>query len=286
MRLRPLPLSELFDEVFRLYRRRFLLLWATSIFSAVPALVAVLAGVAIAAAFGVFSSTAGQFAGTPGTAELVAAGFGLLVALAMLPVAVYAPWRAAIATALGEPATAGRILQDVLRNYWRLWLLALGYGLLLLVCVLLLFTCLLIPLSAWLLVKWSLVIPAWFLERQRLGWALSRSWALTERNWWRLLGIMLLFYILYQVVSSALGSFTFLAVAAPHEWALAVTVIQLTVQVALSTLLTPLLPLVLTLLYLDLRVRHEHLDLEVMARQLAGPEPLWSLPSPPGAPPS
>jgi hypothetical protein len=248
----------------------------------VPALVALLAGLAIAAAFGLFTSTFGQFSSGPGPAEMAAAGFGLLVALAMLPVAIYAPWRAALATALGEPATTGRILQEVLRHYWRLWLLALGYGVLLLVCVLLFFTCLLIPLAAWLLVKWSLVIPAWFLERQRLGWALSRSWALTERNWWRLLGIMLLFYVLYQVVSSALGSFTFLAVAAPREWAIAVTVLQIAIQVVLSTLLTPLLPLVLSLLYLDLRVRHEHLDLEVMARRLVGPEPEWALPPPPG----
>lgn len=270
--------------MFRLYRRRFLLLWATSIFSVVPLLLFGLAGVAVAAAFGVFTTSVGQFAGAPGSAELVAAAIGALVALAMLPVAIYAPWRAAVASALGEPTTAGRILQDVLRHYWRLWLLALGYGTLLLVCGLLFLTCLLIPLAVWLIIKWSLVVPAWFLERQRLGWALSRSWALTERNWWRLLGLLLLFYVLYQVVSSALGSFTLIAVAAPRDWQLGATVIQLVVQLALSTLLTPLLPLVLTLLYLDLRVRHEHLDLEVMAQRLAGGGEEWALPPPPGAP--
>jgi hypothetical protein len=251
----------------------------------VPVLVTGLAGVAIAAAFGVFTASVGQFAGTPGTAELGAAGIGLLVALAMLPVAVYAPWRAAMATVLGEPATTGGILQDVFRSYGRLWLLVLGYGLLLLACGLLFVTCLLMPLAVWLVIKWSLVVPAWFVERPRLGWALSRSWTLTERNWWRLLGILLLFYLLYQVVSSALNSFTIVAILAPREWAITATGAQLLVEVALSTLLTPLLPLVLTLLYLDLRVRHAHLDLEVMARRLVSEEPEWSLPLPPGAAP-
>ena len=278
MRLRPLPLSELFDEVFRLYRRRFPLLWGTSLFSVVPLLVLALAGVAIAAAFGVFAGAAGQFAGPPGTAELVAAGFGILVALAMAPISLYAVWRAALATALGEPTSVGRILGDVFKHYWRLWWLAIGYGFLVLCTFFLAATCLLLPLAAWLFVKWTLVVPAWFAERPRLGVALSRSWGLTERNWWRLFGILLLFYVLYQVVSSALGSFTLLVVAAPRDWEIAASVIQVIVQVGLSTLLAPLFPLVLTLLYLDLRVRHEHLDLEVMARRLVTNEPQWALP--------
>lgn len=244
----------------------------------VPLLIAGVAGLAIAAAFGIFTGATGTFTGPPGTAELIAAGIGLLIALALTPIALYAVWRAALATVLGEPTTIGHILQDVFRVYWRLWWLAIAYGFLLLCCGLMAVTCLLFPLAAWLAVKWSLVVPAWFAERPALGPALSRSWSLTERSWWRLFGILLLFYLLYQVVSSALGSFTLAAAAAPREWVVAASVIQVAVQVALSTLLAPLFPLVLTLLYLDLRVRREHLDLEVMARRLVTSEPEWSLP--------
>lgn len=246
----------------------------------VPVAVLIGGGVAIFASTGAFGSDA--FGGPSSTAELSGGLAGLLLGLAMLPVAVYTVWRACIAAVLGEPATVGGILQEVARSYWRLWLLTIGYGLLTLLAVLLFFTCLLIPLSLWLLVKWSLVVPAWFVERRRLGVALSRSWDLTKDNWWRLFGILLLFYVLETAISGGLSSFGIATAVVPRDWVGTVTVVQVIFQIGFSAVLAPLYPLVLTLLYFDLRVRHEHLDLEMLAREVGQAARPWELPPPPG----
>jgi hypothetical protein len=252
----------------------------TSLFTVIPIAVLIAGGVAIAAAFGAFSG-GGGFSGAPSEAALIGGIVGLLVGIAMLPVAVYAVWRACIAAVLGEPATIGSILQETTRSYWRLWTLTLGYSLLILATVLLFFTCFLIPLSLWLLVKWSLVVPAWFVERRRLGAALGRSWALLEDNWWRLFGILLLFYVLQFAISFALSSFSVVTAAVPSDWTGAAAAVQVIFQLGFSAVLAPLYPLVLTLLYFDLRVRHEHLDLEMLAREVGGARS-WELPPPPG----
>jgi hypothetical protein len=257
----------------------------TSLFTVVP--LAVLgAGIAgIAAAFGAFAGPGGQFGGPSSDAEVTAGAVGLLVGIAMLPIATQTVWRAAIAAVLGEPATVGSILQQVARTYWRLWGLTLGYTALIIVALLLFVTCLLLPLGLWLLVKWSLVLPAWFVERQRLGAALSRSWELTKANWWRLFGILLLFYVLQFAVSAALSSFAALSALVPSDWAGTTLAVQVIVRIGFSAVLAPLYPLVLTLLYFDLRVRHEHLDLEMLAREVGGGRP-WELPPPPGMGPA
>ncbi len=250
-------------------------------FTVIPIAVLAAGGVGIAAAFGAFAGPGAAFAGASSTAEVSAGAVGLLIGVAMLPVAVYAVWRAAVAAVLGEPATVGSILQEVTRSYWRLWTLTLGYSLLILGVLLLCVTCFLIPLSLWLLVKWGLVVPAWFVERRRLGAALSRSWDLTKDSWWRLFGILLLFYVLQFAISLALSSFSAIAVVVPSDWLATTTAAQTIVQIGLSAVLAPLYPLVLTLLYFDLRVRREHLDLEMLAREVGGARP-WELPPPPG----
>jgi hypothetical protein len=251
----------------------------------VPIAVLAAGAAGVAAAFGAFAGPGGQFSGAPSEAAVTAGGVGVLIGIAMLPVAVYAVWRAAIAAVLGEPATVGSILQEVARNYWRLWALALGYGALILAVLLLFLTCLLIPLALWLLVKWSLVVPAWFVERHRLGGALRRSWDLTRDNWWRLFGILLLFYVLQVAISFALSSYSAIAAVVPGDWAAVVAGLQAITSIGLSAVVAPLFPLVLTLLYFDLRVRHEHLDLEMLARELGGARP-WELPPPPGLGPA
>lgn len=246
-----------------------------------------LAVVAILAAFGLGTATFGHLGGAaPSTAEILAGGVGVVIAIVMAPVAIYAVWRAAVAAVLGEPATARSILQDVSGLYFRLWLLMLGYGVLILLASLLAITCFLIPLTVWILVKWCVVVPAWFVERHRLGAALSRSWELAAENWWRLFGTLLLFFVLYEAVSGALGSFSLVAVFVPREWAVLAAVANVVVEVVLGAILAPLFPLVLTLLYFDLRVRHEHLDLEMMAREVSGGPPGWVLPPPPGQVPA
>lgn len=276
VRLRPLVLSELFDEVFRLYRRRFLLLWLASLFAVIPALIVTVAAASLFAAFGLFSqdATAPDF-GSAGPAILAVTVIAGLAVIALLPFSAFLPWRATMAAVLGEEMTIGQLLQAVGGSYWRLWLLALGYfGLILLVSIPAI-TCVGVILTAWLYVKWCVTIPAWFAEEQQVGSALRRSWSLVDGNWWRVFGILLLFFLLAQVIGTALNSFTLVAAFVPPRWMFVAQFSQLAVELLLNTFVNPLAPLVTTLIYLDLRVRHEHLDLQVMARRLAGDQSIW-----------
>lgn len=295
LRLRPLPLSELFDEVFRLYRRRFTLLWVSAVFATIPSAIFTGVGVAVLAGFGLFTQSQPQISGPPNGPGLISAGIGLLIALALTPLAAFLPWRAALAAVLGEPLSVGGLLQATMSSYGRLWLLTLGFGGLLVLAALPALTCVGVVLTVWLYVRWSVTVPAWFAEGRRVRPSLARSAALVEGNWWRIFGILFLFTILSEVVGGALSSFTIVAAFVPPDWLVVATIARLVVDLFLNTLVAPLFPLVATLLYFDLRVRHEHLDLQVMARRLRGETSLWPPapepyppppPLPPGMPPA
>src|SRR5438132_208808 len=85
----------------------------------------------------------------------------------------------------------GEVLDEVFRFYRRnFWLL-----------VLLSLTCLLIPLSLWILVRWAVAIPVLLNERAGPVAALSRSWHLTRGSWWRTFGILVVAILIEYVAS-------------------------------------------------------------------------------------
>ena len=271
LRMRPLEVGDILDETFRMYRRHFLLFAGISVILSIPS--AALFGLAFGSVTSALQQTNGQPSDlsflTPLLSELAAA---LVVNVLILPFTYGAVMYAACESALGMPVSAGSVLSGVLRRYfpllgfWALFLISLYVSLVLCVLPVILWT--------WIFVSWSVVAPAMFVERIGLGSAMSRSWRLVEGRWWRTFLVLFLILILWYVAALALGAFLqlgqylLLLVVSPY---IATAIATASGQVV-SALVNPILQIAIVLVYFDLRVRKEGLDLFQMAYQLSPPQ--------------
>ena len=145
---------------------------------------------------------------------------------------------------------------------------------------LLFITIVLIPLVMWILVSWSMAIPVLLLERAGPLTSLRRSRALVRGNWWRLFAIFIVTYLLAGVISSGVGALVGgVAALVPGLSADVRGGVLLTVLAVTSALTEPVFPIVVTLLYFDLRVRNEALDLDVLAQRAAAASPPVAAPT-------
>jgi hypothetical protein len=270
LRLRPLGLGEILDDIFRVYRRRFGLLVGIALILSVPGLlVQILAGQAdqigfIGTAFSNLGNPAAFAAQPPPQINLVGFGAGYLVVLVTIPFAVGGISQAAIDLALGNPVSVRSALLAVLRRYWGLLGLSLLY-------LLLSVTFICFPVFVWLFVRWSVAIPAQLAEGIGPVRALSRSWDLTRGSWWRIFGTLLVMYLLQSAVGGALGLLAYpIGLFVPFVPPVVHGAIVLTLGTASQALVLPVLYLCVVLIYFDLRIRREHFDLDQLARQAAG----------------
>lgn len=270
LRLRPLEIGDLLDETFRLYRRHFFLFAGISVILSIPT----------AALYGAYFALLGglvQQAGATGqpadatTVVSVVVGFALLglLALVLVPFTYGAVCYAACEAAMGRRVTAGAMVRGVLHRYFQL----LGYW----VLIGLMFSvgiCL-FPLWIWIGVCWVVVMPVMFVEGAGLGAAMSRSWRLVEGHWWRTFLILFLMGVVVEVVRLALGAFfvigqQLLLLFFNSYLLVAISGAIETIVVALAN---PIFQIVLVLIYFDLRVRREAIDLFQLAQRVAGPQP-------------
>lgn len=119
-----------------------------------------------------------------------------------------------------------------------------------------------IPVLLLLAVRWLFWGQAIVIEGLGPVGALQRSWYLVEGSWWRVFGIALVFLLIsialsipVLIVSSLVG--------------LASDFVGSLVGAAGTALITPVGFIGMTLLYLDLRVRREGLEVETLAAGLA-----------------
>lgn len=125
----------------------------------------------------------------------------------------------------------------------------------------------LVVLYVWFLVRTLLIPPALVLEGQGLWPAVGRGWRLSRGSFWRLFGIYLLASIAVSIISSILTvPFSFLG-----GFALEAGNFELyTAVTAFGSILTGVLSAAFTagvicLLYIDVRMRREGLDVELAA---------------------
>ncbi|PZR54380.1 hypothetical protein DNL40_05700 [Xylanimonas oleitrophica] len=121
--------------------------------------------------------------------------------------------------------------------------------------------------ALWLSVRLGLVPPALALEGQGLWATVRRAWVLTRGSFWRLFGIYLLSYVIVSIVASIVTS--------PLSFVLGALMTQAgpTALVAVTTLATVIQTLVMliflagvvALLYIDVRMRREGLDVQLAA---------------------
>lgn len=263
LRLRPLEIGDILDETFRLYRRNFLVLAGIAVIFQIP--LAALSG------FGYFqflsfltseATASGQpdFNGFLGSMSPLAAG--VLVNLAVLPLLYGGIAYAVCQAALGNRVTIWSALRGAFRKYFQV----LGFYFLL---GLMIVAFCLFPLWAWIAVNWVVVLPIMFIEGTGLFAAMGRSWRLVQGRWWRTFFILFLMYVLNYVISLGLGAFLYLAQVlmtiflSPY---LALAIYEGAV-VLVSALVIPVQLIAVVLIYFDLRVRKEAIDLFQLAHQ-------------------
>jgi hypothetical protein len=264
LRLRPLEIGDVLDETFRLYRRNFVLLAGVSVAFAIP--FAALAGYGLGSLFtnAINSAAAGSQADlSQMTSGLVGFGLGYLVNLALLPLQYGAVVYAICQSALGNRVTLRGMLRAAVRRYLHV------LGFLLLAVLMAVFFCL-FPLWIWILVGWVAVLPAIFTEDIGLGAAMSRSWALVRGRWWRTFLILGLMFVIEYAVSLALGGFLYLGQTLLSIILSSYIVFSIYEAAAIitSALVFPIVLIAMVLLYFDLRVRKEGIDLFQMASRL------------------
>lgn len=130
-----------------------------------------------------------------------------------------------------------------------------------------------IALSAFLYIRFAYVaVPALVLEDVGMVGAVRRAFRLTSGAFWRTFGIGLLTVVLAYVASmvltcplSLVGAVLMLTVPPEYEL-LANVVVQAVTGVLSAALITPFVTTVSTLQYVDLRMRKEAFDVELMTR--------------------
>jgi hypothetical protein len=264
LRLRPLEIGDVLDETFRLYRRHFLLLAGIAAMFSVP--LAALAGFGFFAFFNDVASQATN--GTPpDLASFVPSLTGLAVGglfnLAILPFLYGSVCFAVCQSAIGRPVSLGGALRGAFKRYWPI------EGYLVLIGLMALAFCL-FPLWIWILVGWVAVLPVMFIENVGLVPAMRRSWRLVQGRWWRTFLILLLVSVLNYVVSLALQAFLYLGQVlmsiflSPY---LSLAIYEAG-AILVGALIVPILQIAIVLVYLDLRVRKEGLDLFQLAQRV------------------
>ncbi|MEA2645184.1 MAG: hypothetical protein QOE92_267 [Chloroflexota bacterium] len=313
-RLRPLQLSELLDELFRMYRRHFALFIGVSLALTVPSLVTTMlsgeyrAFSVFFAIFGAVSNPGALYVAPEYNGYIYA--LGLVLAILLAPLSLGAVVQAALDVAEGRPTSVPLAIGRTLRRYFSLagllllfvagvvlgfvpftGLYILGISLLTqtsgeaggLVSILAGFgvTLALVPLYVFLVVRLSVAVPA--LGAERLGpiRALRRSWSLVRHNWWRLFLVLVVTYALAAAIESALSALLGLVIllvpGLSTDLRSALLVLILTLVGVFSR---PIFPIVTTLMYFDLRVRQEGYDLDQLAAALPPPMATPALPPP------
>ncbi|HEY8047431.1 MAG TPA: glycerophosphoryl diester phosphodiesterase membrane domain-containing protein [Streptosporangiaceae bacterium] len=115
-------------------------------------------------------------------------------------------------------------------------------------------------LTIWFSTMLSLVTPVVVLENQGPARALARSWRLVNRSFWRVFGITLLAGIIVAIAGGIL-QLPFSVLGAVSGSGIGGTIIIVIGTIAAGTVTRPITAGVTVLLYVDMRMRKEGLDL-------------------------
>jgi hypothetical protein len=267
LRLRPLEIGDLLDETFRMYRRHFLLFAGISIIISAP-----IAGFWGYLYFSLLNGVAEQ-AGTGqplnvSNETLVAGVVVGVITLLLVPFNYGAVTYAVCESAQGRPVTAWGVVRGVGRKYFQI------FGYVLVIALMTVAFCLL-PLWIWILVGWVALLPVMFIENTGLIAAMGRSWRLTQGYWWRTLLILFLVFIVYYVAQIALGAYL-----AGAQFLVVIVLSSVTTawifsaaSIIVTSLVNPIIQIAVVLIYFDLRVRREAIDLFQLAQRAATPQP-------------
>jgi len=277
VRLRVMPLGELLDETFKLYRRHFTVIAGVALVIIVPNLILSLVSGSYRANPVTYLQNVVQNVNNPDELARIQAQqraytgsplylLSFPIAALLLPFSVGALYRAATSLAAGNLETISSVLLGTLRRYFAVWGVVILAALLFVGAI----AIVTIPVVIWVAIRWSVAIPALFAEGVGPVKALGRSWNLVRDNWWRTLGILIIVAIMVSLIQTALAAlFGGVAAVVPGLSGDLRAGVVTTVTTLVDALVGAITPIAITMLYLDLRVRKEGLDLDQLARQAA-----------------
>ncbi len=280
--LRPLRVGEILDAAIKIYLRNARLLMGLTAVIVVPfqALSAVILLSTVSTGsevpqggfnFSFGSTRASDHAASVG-ANAILSITSVLIGLLSTAACV----KAVSDIYLDQPTDGRTSLRFALRRLGSLlWLQTLAFVLLALA-----FLAVVIP-GIWLYAAWSVATPALLIEGRR-GWgALSRSFHLVRGRWWPTAAVLIVATLMTALVGGAIEALLVGVFVVGGE-SVVVLVILVSLAAAVSAVLTrPFSATIRSVLYYDLRVRHEGYDVELLAEQLgieAGALPVGYVP--------
>jgi hypothetical protein len=278
--LRPLGVGEVLDVAINLYFRHFGRLLAIAAVVAVPLaiLIFVLDMIALqeapitdpdAALYEIGDTTRVLNETRYVVVSLIGAGVSAIAFLLIIGATFRSVSEAYFDRDAGLRASIGFAARRAHSLLWLTLLVVLAVGLGMLVAFVT-FSFLAVIFGIWALVVWSLSVPALMVEDARGIKAMRRSFNLVTGRWWRTFGALVVGFVfigLFQLLTALLQE----AIGSLAEDSVVAYVAVLDISFAVSTILTaPLQAAVVTMIYYDLRVRREGLDIAVMIQRLRG----------------
>jgi len=293
--LRPLSVGEILDASFKVYGRNFMTMAKAILVVAIPfSLISAI----LQASVSTNSSTSSRFTfstnatTTASTSSAVASLFVALLALVSASVSTAIIYRVVGDAYLGQPPSWRAALGGGLRKANSvLWLILVT-----LVCfAVFIFIPLILVIIAvhasvglgiilgvalgipaivaciWLAIGAQLATPSLMLEGYKGFKALRRGVALTRHHWWRCLGCLLLVGLIVGILSNIVSGVALVLLLSLAHSDIARTGVYFVSSVLTTVLFSPITASALVVLSIDLRVRKEGYDIELMAQQTGGP---------------
>ena len=158
---------------------------------------------------------------------------------------------------VGHPLSWSRSLQAAFRRIGALVWLAIIFG----IAIVIAFILIILP-GIWLSVAWAVAVPALMVEGIGAVAALRRSFRLVRHRWWATFGALFVATIMLFVVLLLVG----LVLGALAGSSLGLYLVVHGLSSVISALIAyPFIGAVVAVIYIDLRVRKEALDLELLA---------------------
>lgn len=265
-RLRPLGLGETLDAAIKLYRNNAVTLWKIVAVVIVPLYILQFIIRRVSLPSDVFLQNGTLYTHTSGTSASGTVGLLAIAILGLLGnlLVTGAIFKLQLDAIMDRPHDLRDSYEFARHKVWSLlWL-----GILATILITIGFILLVIP-GIWLLVAISVAVPALMLEGVKGFQAMKRSMQLVDKRWWATFGRLLVAFILYGIVVAIFG-----AIANAITNSMTNVTLFLLINVVVTAigviLLSPFIAAVINWIYIDLRVRKEALDIEMLAAGFAG----------------
>lgn len=271
--LQPMNFTDILDGIFTIYRNHCRLLLE-------------IAAVYLVLEFALDLITAYLVQEAETSTTLLIAGFSLMATSVISLLVTAGLMYASAQVYLGKEGSFGAAFQQAFRRFWSY----LGSSVLYLLAVVgLCITVIGIPFGIYFGVRWSLYSLPVLLEESKAWNALGRSTELVKGSWWRVLGILLSIYLISFMITiilyisvefiltlsgiiateqadggnGLLDMLRRLFAPTPTEAGWVTYAVQRFVMLLIATITMPIGLIGSTLLYFDLRIRKEALDIEM-----------------------